>query len=126
LNPKDHRVYIKDIAEQVGVHQTLANQFITFYYARIRKCLVELKYPRIFVEGLGTFCIRKKKLEKMIKRNRDILGNLDKRQYKGYEKHIAVKEKLVNMETALELMNGLQKDKIKWKKEHTLDLKEKV
>lgn len=123
MNPKDHRIYIKDIAEKVGVHQTLADQFITFYYARIRKCLAELKYPRIYVEGLGTFCIRKKKLEKTIKRNRDILGNLDKRQYKGYEKHIAVKEKLLNMETVLELMNNLQKEKHKWKKQQQLDQK---
>jgi len=118
LNPKDHRIFIDEIAEEIGIHRSLVNDFISFYYTRVRRSLSDLTYPRIYIDGLGTFNLRKKKLEKSIKRNRDILGNLEKMTFKGYDKHIAVKEKLERMESILKVMNSLQEEKLKWKEKN--------
>lgn len=116
MNPKDHRIFIENIAKEVGVHPALVERFIDFYYAKVRKSLSDLTYPKIYLENLGTFSIRKVKLEKVIKRNRDILGNLEKMTYKGYEKHVPVKEKLHKMEEVLKTLNKLVEEKKEWKK----------
>ena len=79
----------------------------------LRKNLSDLTDTHINVASLGTFIIRKKRLEKSIKRNKDIIGNLQKMTYKGYDKYVPVKNKLKQMEDALEMLNK----KIKLKKE---------
>jgi nucleoid DNA-binding protein len=117
LNPLDHKVFIKNIAEEAGVHPALVERFISFYYMKVRRSLSDLSYPSVYLEGLGTFSIRKSKLEKTIKRNRDILGNLEKMTFKGYEKHVPVKNKLDQMEKCLDALNAKIEEKIKWKEE---------
>ena len=51
MNPKSHKEFKKGIAEKVGVHPTVVDDFITFYYAKLRKSLSNLNYPRIQVDG---------------------------------------------------------------------------
>ncbi len=109
---------MEGIAEEADVHPDLVKDFISFYYGKVRKHLSDLEHSKIYLQGLGTFCLRKTKLEKAIKRNRDILGNIDKRQYKGYEKHVAVKEKLKQMESALKQLEEEQEEKKKWKEKN--------
>ena len=114
-NPKD---FYEDVANEVQVHKDVVNDLITFFYAKFRRNLSELKAPKMNLPGLGTFSIRKTKLEKAIKRNKDILGNLEKMTYKGYEKFIPVKNKIEEMEKALELINKNIKEKTKFKNEN--------
>ena len=73
MNPKKHKDFTNGIAEQVGVHQQVVDDFISFYYSKLRKKLSKLAYPRINVDGLGTFEIRKGKLETAIKKNKRLL-----------------------------------------------------
>lgn len=115
MKPQKHKVFIKGIAEEIGVHPVLVERFISFYYTKVRKSLSDLECPRIYLEGLGTFSIRKKKLDKAISRNKDILDNLEKMTFKGYEKHVPVKEKLHKMEQCLDELNARIEEKIKWK-----------
>ncbi len=116
MKPKNHRIFFEGIAEDAGVHQELVDSLISFYFARVRKNLSELEHPRIHVAGLGTFKLRKWKLEQNIKRNKDILGNLEKMTFKGYGKAIPVKEKLKNMERALVMLDKMQTEKKAFKK----------
>ena len=62
--------------------------------------------------GLGTFHIRKKRLEHSIKKNKSILGNLKKRTYKGFAQSENILFNINIMEKALE---QLEKDIIKKK-----------
>ena len=105
MKPKNHKAFFEEISKEIGVHKDTVDDIITFYYSKIRKNLSELKDTDIYVAGLGTFSIRKRKLEKAIKRNKDILGNLEKMTYKGYDKYVPVKKKLKEMEKALEMLN---------------------
>jgi nucleoid DNA-binding protein len=111
MNPKKHDKFKGDIASQVGVHQNVVDDFIKFYYDQVRKNLSSLTYPRIYVEGLGTFAIRKKKLEKSISKNKDILGNIHKRTYRGYEKSVGVTQQLEDMVRVLEEYEAMLKRK---------------
>jgi len=113
VNPKSHKDFKKNIADEVGVHQSVVDDFIAFYYAKIRKNLSNLVFPRINVEGLGTFYIRKSKLDKAIKKNKSILGNLAKRTYKGFAKSEDIQNNIVQMEKAiLQMEQDIIKKKI--------------
>jgi nucleoid DNA-binding protein len=118
LKPKNHKSFFDDVAKEVDVHKDVIDDFVTFYYAKVRKNLSNLTDAHINVAGLGTFSLRKKKLEKAIKRNKDILGNLEKMTYKGYEKYLPVKNKLKQMESALSKLSEKLDSKKKFKDEN--------
>lgn len=117
MKAKSYRKFKKDIASKVGVHPELVDEFITFYYAKLRKNLSNLTYPSVTVTGLGTFKIRKKALNNAIIKNKSILGNLEKQTYKGYEKHIAVSEKLKDLEEMQRMIDKVEKEKTDFKQQ---------
>tara|TARA_Y100001963_G_C6655368_1_gene387777 strand:- start:344 stop:703 length:360 start_codon:yes stop_codon:yes gene_type:complete len=118
LKPKNPKEFYSDIAKETEVHKDVVNDLIAFFYAKFRKNLSELKAYKMNLPGLGTFSIRKNKLEKAIKRNKDILGNLEKMTYTGYEKYIPVKNKITEMEKALEMITKSINQKKKFKNEN--------
>lgn len=118
LNPKKYKTFYDEIAEEAEVHKDLVADFISFFYGRVRKNLSSLTSPKIGLPGLGTFVIRTNKLKKAIKRNKDILGNLEKMTYEGYEKHTALKEKLKEMEDLLAAVEANIKSKKEFKNEN--------
>ncbi len=113
MKPKSHKAFFEEVAKEIGVHKDVVDDLVTFYYGKVRKSLSELEDTHISIANLGTFILRKSKLEKAIKRQKDILGNLEKMTYKGYDKYVPVKEKIKSLEKALELV----KDKLKKKKD---------
>jgi nucleoid DNA-binding protein len=118
LKPKNHKYFFDNVAKEIKVHKDVVDDLVTFYYARIRKSLSELKDTDVNIAGLGTFTVRKRKLEKAIKRNKDILGNLEKMTYKGYDKYVPVKNKLEEMEKALDILNKKIKERKNFKNEN--------
>ena len=70
--PKSHKEFKKEIADEVGVHQQVVDDFISFYYAKVRRKLSDLSFPRLYIEGLGTFELRKNKLETAILKNKSL------------------------------------------------------
>ena len=104
MNPKSHKDFKEGIADEVGVHPSVVEDFITFYYGKLRKKLSALEFPRINVDGLGTFYLRKNKLEKSIKKNKSVLGNLAKRTYVGFAKSEEIQKNVTLMENALKQM----------------------
>tara|TARA_R110002012_G_scaffold259902_1_gene441530 strand:- start:8694 stop:9059 length:366 start_codon:yes stop_codon:yes gene_type:complete len=100
MNPKKYKIFKKGIADEVGVHPSVVDDFITFYYGKVRSKLSNLEYPRIHVDGLGTFVLRKSKLEKAIKKNKSLLGNIAKRTYNGFAKSEDINRNIDQMELA--------------------------
>ena len=118
MKPRNHKTFFEEVAKEIGVHKDVVDDLVTFYYGKIRKSLSELKDAHISVANLGTFILRKSKLEKAIKRQKDILGNLEKMTYKGYDKYVPVKEKIKSLEKALTLVNEKLKNKKSFKNEN--------
>ena len=118
LNPKSYKEFFKDIAEECEVHPDLVDEFVRFFYNEIRNNIETLSYTRIRIPNLGTFITRKGRLDRSIRRHKDMLGNLEKRTFKGYNKHLPIKEKLDLMEKASERINSEIELKTKWKDEH--------
>lgn len=105
MNPKNHKVFKKEIADEVGVHENVVDDFVAFYYSKVRKALSSLEHPSILVDGLGTFKIRKARLEKSIKSSKSKLGDLCNNTYKGYERKVALEDKISKMEILMDNIN---------------------
>jgi len=118
LNPKHYKNFYDDIAEEAEVHKDLVRDFVYFFYDRVRKNLSNLTHTKIHLPNLGTFSIRVGKLKKSIKRNKDILGNLEKMTFDGYDKSIPVKAKLKAMEELLKKVEQNIEEKKKFRDEN--------
>lgn len=121
MNPKKSIKYKEGIAKELGVHEDVVDAFIGFYYDKVRQSLSDLVYPKVYLHSLGTFDLRKRKLEQNITRQKDILGNLKKRTYCGYEKSVAIKEKIELFERALKDMNKILEEKENFRKKHGME-----
>lgn len=117
MKPKNYKDFYDDIAEECNVHKDLVSDFISFFYSKVRKQLSELNHSNIYLPNLGTFKLRLGRLKKSIKRNKDILGNIEKNTYKGYAKHIPIKEKINSMENALNNLEQQIQEKKDFKNE---------
>lgn len=104
MNPKSHKQIKDGIADEVGVHKQVVDDFINFYYGKVRKALSDLTHPRIHVDRLGTFNLRNKKLENKIKTYKSKLGNLSKSTYRGYSKSEIIQENINIMNNAYEML----------------------
>ncbi len=118
MNPKNYKKFYDDIAKESEVHKDLVSDFVFFFYDRVRKNLSNLTNPKISLPNLGTFSIRTNKLKKSIKRQQDILGNLDKRKFEGYDKSVPVKAKLKNMKKVLKMIEQNIIDKKNFRNEN--------
>ena len=116
MNPKKHKEFNKGIADELQIHPEVVDDFISFYYSQLRKELSNLSAVNIYVQGLGTFSLKKTKLEKSIKRKKSMLGNLKKITYNGFEKSLAIQESLDLEEKALELVKEAIEKKKEFKK----------
>ena len=101
VNPKKHKDFKSGIANEVGVHPSVVDDFISFYYSKVRKSVSSLAYPRINIEGLGTSFIRKNKLNKAILKNKSLLGNIQKQTYNGFAQSQDIKDNINQMEAAM-------------------------
>lgn len=115
MKPKSHKIFKEGIAEEVGVHESVVDEFVSFYFGKVRDALSSLEDPRVFVEGLGTFAIRKTRIEKAIAKNKSYLGNLEKHTYNGYDKTVATKEKIKKLEGMLERIEASIQEKKEFK-----------
>ncbi len=115
MNPKSHKDFKDGIAQEVGVHQNVVDDFIAFYYSKLRKSLSELTNPKILVDGLGTFTIRKTRLQKEIKRKKSYLGNIVNNTYSGYEKKLIIEDRIEEMESVLNTLEEQEKRKKEFK-----------
>jgi len=99
--PKNYKVFKDNIADEVGVNQSVVDDLISFYYSKIRNSLSNIDDLNIYIDNLGTLSIRKARLEKAIIKNKSYLGNLHNHTYNGYDKTISTKNKIKKFEEVL-------------------------
>ena len=121
MNPKKAKIYKEGIAQELNISEDVVDAFVEFYYEKLRQTLSNLVYPKVYVNNLGTFNIRRKNLNKCIKKQKDILGNLKKRTYNGYEKSLGIQEKIELYERALIDVNKMYEEKENFRKKHGME-----
>lgn len=82
MQPKNSKHYILPTAEQLELDPQLVEDVVSFYYAQLRKALVDLKYHNIAVEELGIFKVAAGKLPKLIAKYTAHLSILNKESFR--------------------------------------------
>ena len=118
LNPKNYRGFFEAVADDCEVHVDLVDDLINFFYGKVRSNLESLEHSKILLPNLGTFNLRKARLDHAIKKNKDILRNMAKTTYKGYDAHVPVKEKIKLFEKAADRLAEEIKQKKDWRNEN--------
>jgi len=118
LSPKSYKDFYEEIAKECEVHPDLVDDLIRFFYDKVRRELENLNYSRILLPNLGTFITRKGRLDRAIKRHKDMLGNMEKITYKGYHDHLPLKSKLDKMIKASDRISREQEEKNQWRNEN--------
>jgi hypothetical protein len=108
------------VAEDLDIEQTLVENFIDFYYKKIRDCMSNLTHPRINIDGLGQFITRTSAVKKSISRIKKSLENHDTSTFGAYfnKKRIELKlDLLVVLEQKILLEEKRRETFIKEKNE---------
>lgn len=62
MNPRKAKTLIPAIAKETGCSEELVQAITSFFWEDVRKAVVDLRAPQIYVEKLGTFVIKDWKL----------------------------------------------------------------
>jgi len=92
--PKNAREYYKDFSEENELSKTLVESVMDFYYKKLREKLVSLDDPRINVEGLGHFIVKKTLVKKSINKYKAYLKNHDTSTFNAYYNKKMLEEKV--------------------------------
>ena len=98
MNPKKHKVFKEGLDEEFDVSKELIDDLIHFYYSEVRSALSEFKDININIENLGSFSLKKNKLEKSVIKHRNIINKLERDCETSSKKYQAIVEKL-NMQS---------------------------
>jgi nucleoid DNA-binding protein len=114
--PKKANKLYKQLAEDLNIEEDLVDKFIEHYYKEIRSALVNLKYPRINVDGLGHFAIRPGLVNAHIpKFTKDLLAH-DTTTFTAYHTKKGLELKLNQLITLEEKIKVEEKRKEEFKK----------
>ena len=115
LNPKKYKQITDEVAKDMGLDKHLVEEVVQFFYSQVRKNLSKLTHPRIVLPGLGTFTVRKQKLKNQVKKNSDILNNLDPTKFNDYKVHRSVREKLERLTSMQEIITKEEEERRSFK-----------
>jgi nucleoid DNA-binding protein len=100
--PKNSKHFIQPTADKLDVDPDLVDDAVHFFYAEVRRNLVEMTGPNIQIENLGSFRAKKNELPKLVAKYTKHLDVLKPDTFN----QVKLKK---NLELKLERVLGLQK-----------------
>jgi hypothetical protein len=82
--PKKASSLYKQVAEDLDLDEVLIENFVDFYYKKVRDCMSNLTHPRLNIDGLGQFIVRSSAVKKAIPRFKKSLENHDTSTFGAY------------------------------------------
>lgn len=104
--PKKASKLCIQLAEDLNIEQDLVDKFIEHYYKEVRYALVNLKYPRINLEGLGHFVVKTNLVKHTIPKFTKELSEHDTSTFTAYhtKKGLELKlEQLIELEKKIKI-----------------------
>ena len=102
--PKKSKLLYKNVSEEMNVSENLVDSLIDFYYKELKNTLTNLGHPRVNVEGLGQFVIRKNLVTRSILKYNKMLENHDTSTFKAYYNKKAIEERVQLLEKMQDLI----------------------
>ena len=109
MKPTRSKDLIKKTADQLNLPLELVSDVVDFYYSVVIKKIESLNEPTIFLHGLGTLRISRKKLESNIKNLEKILDSNDQEDFKKIVKYNLSKTMLEERKQSLEICSNYYK-----------------
>ena len=116
MNPKKANKLIKPAAEATNCNETLVQDLVEFYWADVRKALVEMKSHNIFIQNLGTFKIKSWKLSEARKKYETMIKYYEERQITNkmtFQRFSILKDKQSKLDCINKVQKMVDDDKIK-------------
>lgn len=97
MNPKKAKDFVSKVAEELNLEEDLVKEVLSFYWSKVRSGLSDLKHHTIMVPNLGTFKIRRQKMDEMAKKSEDIIKHSDPTEFKQYAAHAHASNRLAKI-----------------------------
>jgi nucleoid DNA-binding protein len=92
LNPKKGKDLIPQVAEELGIDETLVKKSIEFYWKSVRTCLEDLEYPDIQIANFGRFVIKENAFNRKLDNYKRYIDDKDKQVEEGYARMLNLKK----------------------------------
>ncbi len=94
MNPRKARTLIPLVTKELDLEKQLVSDLVYFYWQKVRKALTNMSASRVRVENLGTFNLRVKKTQGLIKALQEDAESADQNSFTGYKSYDNTMEKL--------------------------------
>jgi hypothetical protein len=114
LNPIKRKELSLLTAKKLGREFQEVDDIVAFFYRYVQKRLSSVENIAVNVPNLGTFMLKKKRVQKKIDRHRNFMEGLDETSsIKAFEIKQDVKREIEKYEAVLERMNQEEERKLK-------------
>lgn len=106
MNPVKRKDISKSTAEKLGKDFEQVDEIVAFYYRYVQKRLSAIENIAVNVPNLGTFVLKKKRVENKMDRYTRFMETVDETEsIRAFETKQAVKKDIEKYQAALEIMN---------------------
>lgn len=106
MKPVKREDIVRKTAEKLGISEETVENVVSYYYKSLQKKMSSVEDMGIYVQCLGTFVLKKKRLQNKITGHEKLVNeSIEDMSLVRYEIHMKRKENLEKMKKMLELMN---------------------
>ena len=109
--PKKAKDFKKPTAEELGLPENLVNDFITFYWERVRKYMSELEHGAIQIPNLGIFKVKHWKIDETVEKHKATIIRVEGK-FAGYRMKMDLTDRIEKLEKIKSLV---QEREVKFK-----------
>ncbi len=106
MRPKKANKIFEEYAKKNNIDPDLAKDLMDYYWAEVRKTMTDLVYPRINIESLGVFDVRKRPLENTIVRYERYRKTVPYSEFKTYSLHSKITKRLEQLNKLKDIINS--------------------
>lgn len=106
MKPTKGKDLIKKTAEDLNLSEELVADVVNFYYSEVKSKIESLEHPTIFLHGLGTLRLSRRKLYRDIAGLEKLLASNNQEDFKKVVKYNLSKVLLEKKIKALEICNN--------------------
>lgn len=102
--PKKAKDFKKPTAEELGLPEDIVNDFINFYWERVRKYMVELEHGAIQIPNLGVFKVKHWKIVETVDKHKATIIRVEGK-FAGYHMKVDLTNRIEKLEKIKSLVD---------------------
>ncbi len=112
MNPTKRKEISKKTAESLGLEHLVVDDVVSFFYRTVQKKLSSLNHCFVNVPNMGTFVLKKQRVEKKLEKYEAFLNKIDAGESMSmYETSLEVKSDIDKYKSVLDLMRSEEERK---------------